>query len=124
MKDKIDKDRLSDKIYYVNQEILDQITIDFYLIDQSPWYELYQHKVDKRYWRLDKPDKYQVQFFVQLEKLNDWVNYDSHELQIDLLLKTRGNSTTKCIWTECDKISLQGLVFCEVHAYKEMGIKK
>ena len=123
MKDKID-DRLSDKIYYVNQEIFDQIALDFDLIDQRPWYELYQYKVDKTYWRLDKPDKYQVQFFVQLESLNDWFNYDSTELQIDLLLKTRGDSTKKCLWTGCDKIALQGLVYCQVHAYTEMGIKR
>lgn len=114
----------SDKIYYLNQEILDQIVLDFDLIDQRPWYELYQYKIDKTYWRLDKPDKYQVQFFVQLESLSNWVNYDSSELQIDLLLKTRGNSTKKCIWAVCSKISLQGLVYCEVHAYKEMGIRK
>lgn len=115
---------LSDKIYYLNQEILDQIALDFDLIDQRPWYELYQYKVDKTYWRLDKPDKYQVQFFIQLENINDWVNYDSSELQICLLLKTRGNSTTKCIWEGCGKMSLQGLVYCEIHAYKEMGFRK
>ncbi len=114
----------SEKIYYVDQGILDQIAIDFNLIDQYGFYELYQHKIDKAYWRLDKPDKYQVQFFVQLESLNDWVNYNSSELQINLLLKTRGNSTTKCIWAGCGEISLQELAFCEVHAYQEMGIRK
>lgn len=47
MKDKIDKDRLSDKIYYLNQEILAQIACDFDLIDQRQWYELYQYKMIK-----------------------------------------------------------------------------
>ncbi|MNY39867.1 hypothetical protein D3C86_1745750 [compost metagenome] len=115
---------LDDKIYYLNQEILEQIAFNFDLIDQRPWYELYQHKIDKTYWRLDKPDKYQVQFFVKVDNFNEWFNYDSTELQIDLLLKTRGNSTRKCVWVGCNKIGLQGLVYCQVHAYKEMGIRK
>lgn len=114
----------SDKIYYLNQDIMDQIAIDFDFVDQGPWYELYQSKVDKTYWRLDKPDKYKVQFFVKLESSIDWPNYDSTELQIDLLLKTRGNSTMKCLWTRCGKIGLQGLAYCQVHAYKEMGIRR
>lgn len=114
----------SEKIYYLDQGILDQIAADFDLIDQRPWYELYQYKIDKTYWRLDKADKYQVPFFLRLENLNDWYNFDSTELEISLLLKTRGNSVKNCIWAGCSKTSLQGLAYCEVHAYQEMGIKK
>jgi len=115
---------LNDKIYYLNQELLDQIELDFDLIDQRQWYKLYRYKIDKTYWRLDRPDKYREQLFVKLDSSNDWLNYDSTELEIALLLKTRGNSTRECLWTGCDKMGLQGLVYCQVHAYKEMGIKK
>ncbi|WP_316749614.1 hypothetical protein [Pedobacter gandavensis] len=114
----------SEYIYYLDKEVSDKIAIDFALIDQSGFYELYQYKIDKTYWRLEKADKYQVQFLVRMESLNDWVNFDSRNLEIGLLLKTRGNSIKKCIWAGCGEISLQRIVYCELHAYLEMGIRK
>lgn len=113
-----------DRIYYVNDEILSTIKTDFDLIDDKNWYQLYQHKIDKAFWRLDKWDKYQEQIFVRLDTSDDWIDFDDKELRIKLLLKTRGVSDKKCIWKDCNKSALQGLVYCERHAYEEMGIRK
>lgn len=121
---KEDMKSFSDYIYYLDKEVSDKIAIDFALIDQCGFYELYQYKIDKTFWRLDKADKYQVQFLVRMESLDDWVNFDSRNLEMSLLLKTRGNSIKKCIWAGCGRISLQRLVYCELHAYLEMGVRK
>jgi hypothetical protein len=113
-----------ERIYYADQEILDIIKTDFTLIDDKSWYQLYQHKIDKTFWRLDKWDKYQKQIFVQIDKPDNWIEFDDKELRIELLLKTRGLTCNKCIWKDCDRLSLQGLVYCERHAYEEMGIRR
>jgi hypothetical protein len=115
---------MTERIYYTDKEILDTINTVFDLIDDKSWYQLYQHKIDKTFWRLDKWDKYQEQFFVRLDTSESWTDFDDKELRIDLLLRTRGVSDKKCIWNGCDKLTLQGLVYCERHAYNEMGIRK
>ena len=113
-----------DRINYADKEILDIIKTDFNLIDDKNWYQLYQHKIDKTFWRLDKWDKYQEQFFVRLDTCDHWTDFDDKELRIALLLKTRGLTNNRCIWKNCDQLSLQGLVYCERHAYEEMGIRR
>ena len=113
-----------ERVYYADKEILDIIKTDFDLIDDKSWYQLYQHKIDKAFWRLDKSDKYQEQFFVSLETSDKWIDFDNKELCIELLFKTRGLTDKKCIWKDCDKSALQGLVYCERHAYEELGIRR
>jgi len=115
---------VTERIYYADKEILNTIKTDFDLIDDKGWYQLYQYKTDKTFWRLDKWDKYQEQFFVRLDTSDNWIEFDSKEFCIDLLRKSRGISDKKCIWKDCKKSSLQGLVFCERHAYEEMGLRK
>ena len=115
---------LPNNIYYAQEEILDKIKADFNLIDDKDWHQLYQHKTDNTFWRLDKWDKYQTQFFVRIETLSNWVSFDDKELRIVLLLNTRGTSNEKCSWGNCNKSSLHGLAYCERHAYEEMGIRK
>jgi len=116
---------LTEEIYYADKEILDIIKLDFDLIDDKGWYQLYQYKKDKTFWRLDKWDKYQEQIFVRLISNGNWTEYDDTELRIKLLQTSKGNdSSRKCIWIDCDRPTLNGLVFCERHAYLEMGIRK
>lgn len=115
---------LTEKIYYVNDDILFIIKTDFELITEKDFYQLYQYKVNRTFWRLDQWDKYQMQVFVQLDTIDDWVNYNDEELRISLLLKTRGIASEKCIWQHCNNRVLNGLAYCEKHAYREMGIRK
>jgi hypothetical protein len=115
---------LTDKIYYADQEILKLITTDFDVLDEKNWYELYQNKNDKSYWRLDKSDKYQQRMFVRLESKENWVDLDDKELRIGLLLKKRDVSEQRCIWNSCNKPALLDLAYCERHAYEEFGIRR
>ncbi|MCE6988616.1 hypothetical protein [Dyadobacter sp. CY323] len=116
--------RLTEYIYYADVTIQAVISADFTFIDGAGWYELYQYNYDQSFWRLDRFDKLQELFFVKLPSKNDWANYNSQELQIELLVKTRGFTTMPCIWQGCAKLTLQGLAYCERHAYSEMGIRK
>jgi hypothetical protein len=65
------------------------------MVDDKDWYQLYQHKTNKTYWRLDKWDKYQEQFFVRLDKTDNWIDFDDKELRIELLLLTAQNMLMK-----------------------------
>ncbi|SEI82193.1 hypothetical protein SAMN05216327_10498 [Dyadobacter sp. SG02] len=121
---KFEESILTKTIYYVDASILATIDADFNFIEGAGWYELYQYNYDQSFWRLDRFDKLQEQFFVKLPFTDDWANYNSQEMEIELLRKTRGATTTPCVWQECGKPSLMGLAFCERHAYFEMGIRK
>jgi len=115
---------MTERIYYADKEIINTIKTDFDLIDDKNWYQLYQNKIDKTFWRLEKWDKNQEQIFVRLDTSDNWIEFDDKEFRIILLLKSRGISDKKCIWKDCNKSSIQGLVYCERHAYEEMGIRK
>lgn len=121
---KYDENMLTESIYYIDVSILATIDADFTFIEGAGWYELYQYNYDQSFWRLDKFDKLQERFFVKLPSRDDWTNYNSQELQIELLRKMRGVTTMSCIWQSCTKPTLQGLAYCERHAYSEMGIRK
>lgn len=115
---------LSEKIYYVDQTILNRIESEFELIDRKDWYRLYRNKKDNSYWRLDEWDKYQEQFFVRLESIENWAAYDDKELRIELLKQNRGTADVKCTWKDCQKKALTDMAICEFHAYTEMGLRK
>lgn len=113
-----------ESIYYVDNSILSTVSHSFSFVEELGWYELYQHKGDLGFWRLDKYDRLQERYFAKLPSRQDWTTYDSRELQIELLLRTRGTSETACIWENCTKPALNGLTFCEKHAFLEMGIRR
>jgi hypothetical protein len=115
---------LSEKVYYADQNILNRIESDFELIDRKDWYRLYRNKKDNSYWRLDKWDKYQEQFFVRLESTENWTSYDDKELRMELLKQHRGTKDKKCTWKDCDRKALTDIAICEYHAYTEMGLRK
>ena len=115
---------LTKKIYYADKEILDLIQVGFDLIEKKTWYQLYQNKSDRSYWRLNEWDKYQEQFFVRLTTTENWQEFDDKELRIELLMETRGISDKICTWNNCSRLALQGMAYCERHAYEEMGIRR
>lgn len=123
-KDRSSYTTLRESIYYVDNSILSTVSHSFSFVEELGWHELYQHKGDFSFWRLDKYDRLQERYFVKLPSQQDWTNYDSQELQIELLLRTRGASETPCIWENCTKSALHGLAFCERHAYLGMGVRQ
>ena len=114
----------TEDIYYADNVLLERIKDEFHLIEAESWHELYQHKTDSSFWRLDVWDKYQQQFFVRLITTDNWTGYDDKELRIGLLLKTRNTTDEQCAWKDCNRPALKGLAICERHAYEEMGIRK
>lgn len=115
---------LNDKIYLVNEVLLKFIEANFVLIDQKDWYKLYKNLSDNSFWRLDVWDKYQEQFFIRLETSLNWFEFNDHELKIKWLKNSRGITNKTCIWKDCNKYSLKGILNCEFHAYTKMGIRK
>jgi hypothetical protein len=114
----------ADEICYVDEGTENIIKRDFSLIEDQNGYQLFQSNDDKSYWRLDKWDKYQEQFFVHLPAKENWVEFDASGMQISLLRKTRGENAETCIWNECANHALNGLAYCAEHAFTEMGIRR
>ena len=114
----------SQNIFYIDEVILRKIETEIDLIEKKSWYRLYQNKDDRSFWRFDEWDKYQVQIFVKLESIENWSEYNDEDLRINLLKEQRGLSSDKCKWKNCKNNALNYLVFCELHAFKEMGIRK
>lgn len=115
---------LTKDIYYADKDILDQISVDFDFIEKREWFHLYQHRTDRSYWRLDEWDKYNQQCFVRLSTIENWESFDDKELRIALLKSTIGVSDKACIWLNCTRSALHGIVYCEKHAYEEMGLRR
>ncbi len=115
---------LNENIYYVDERILKRIDLDFELIEKKDWFKLYQNKAEKSFWRLDEWDKYQIQMFVKLKSAENWTEFNDQHLRIEFLKECRGLSNEKCKWKDCSRKALNNLVFCELHAYIEMGVRK
>ncbi len=115
--------KLTKRIYCVDEDILKIIESEFELVDQKNWYRLYKNKKDNSFWRLDEWDKYVKQFLVKLETSEKWFEFNDENLRIEFLKNSRGVSNKKCIWKGCEKNALNKLVYCENHAYK-MGVNK
>jgi len=94
------------------------------LVERANWYELYRHKSDGSYWRLDAADKYQQRFLVKIENLEGWSVFDSSQLEMSLLANRRGGvAAEKCIQLGCCEHTLNGSAFCLRHTY-ERGVRK
>jgi len=115
---------LNERIYYIDSSLLDLIERDFELVDCDSWYKLYRNKSNGTYWRLDVWDKFQEQYWVQIDDFSNWKNFDATNLKIELLKNIRGESENICIWRGCSNKALSQLVFCKHHAFVEMGIRR
>jgi hypothetical protein len=63
---------MTERIFYADEELQERINTDFELIEKKGWYLLYRDKGDKTYWRLDVYDRLQQQYFVKIDKLENW----------------------------------------------------
>jgi hypothetical protein len=96
--------------------------LDF--VERANWYELYRHKADGSYWRLDADDKYQQRFMVRIDELDSWDTFDSRPLEKALLLEHRGGiSDEVCLQQGCSLNTIGKSAFCLDHTY-ERGVRK
>jgi hypothetical protein len=93
-------------------------------VGDEGWYELYRNKVDGRLWRIDKDDKYQQSYALQVLPGMDWKTYDPTPDIKALMLATRGESSTgRCMVAGCSAKPLNDLAFCVEHAF-ERGVRR
>ncbi len=91
---------------------------------QELWVELYINTKTKRLWAIDMYDKYQYQIAVNVDNIENWLKYDHEEINKKLIIKFRGGEgKEKCIWENCSKKRINGVVYCIDHLYG-MGIRK
>jgi hypothetical protein len=94
------------------------------LVSREGWYELYRRRSDGTYWRLDADDRYQQRFLVRIDNLNSWASFDSTGLEKTLLLEKRGGlSEERCLWKDCESLSVNGSAYCVDHTYAT-GVRK
>ena len=88
------------------------------------WIKLMQCPSCKQYLRVDEWDKYQTQFAIKLDKREGWENIDTVPLQKEFLQQSRGGTTQEeCMWANCSKNRVKGVVYCVDHLY-ETGARK
>jgi len=68
-------------IFYFDEAISKQLELNFEKAGDSAWVELYQSKIDGTFWRLNKWDKYQTQYFVKVDSQDTWIEFDSVALE-------------------------------------------
>ena len=94
------------------------------LVAQEGWHELYRHKTDGSFWRIDREDKYQERFMVKIKDFGTWQSFDSTQLEMQLLLDYRGgHSQDRCLVVGCEARAVRASAFCLEHTY-ERGVRK
>lgn len=114
----------NNSIYYLTTELREIVERDFVFVENISWFKIYKDPLTGEHWRIDISDKYQTEYMVKIPKDSNWEDFDSKELEIDLLKQNRGETEALCIWQKCDRKALNETVYCAYHAYNEMNIRK
>ena len=87
-------------------------------IDAKNWMRLFECPKCKALWVIDEWEKYSWQVASRIESRNDWSTTVPEEKRKNLLLKSRGGTTDEeCIWKDCNKKRVKGVVYCIDHLY-------
>jgi hypothetical protein len=87
-------------------------------LETAPWLRLAQCPRCEQLWRVDEPDKYQVQCATKIPRREGWQTLDDTSARKQLLLSVRGGTTTEpCIWAACEQPRVKGVVYCLDHLY-------
>jgi len=93
----------------------------FRIIEQvavGNWIVLFRCKRCGQHWSIDEWDKYQVRVITKVSNVENWETTDSTSLRKDLLLRSRGGTTSQeCAWQGCDGKQVKGVVLCIDHLY-------
>lgn len=94
------------------------------LLDEGDWVTLYECLECGALWAIDAWDKYRVRFAYRLKSREAWPTTIPVEKQKELLLASRSGTTDEiCIWEDCGKHRVKGVVYCIDHLY-ETGARK
>ena len=115
---------LDKPIYYLTCDLKQTVEKNFEFIQDISWFKIFKDPKTNEFWRLNTSDKYQTDYMVKVPKDSNWADFDSKELEIDLLRENRGETNNACVWKNCKENALIGLAYCASHAYNEMNIKE
>jgi hypothetical protein len=69
-------------------------------------------------WRVDQPDKYQVDRAIKVPSLKDWTDAEDRRARLGYLKRSfGGDSESACMWAGCPHRALRGIALCAEHAY-------
>ena len=69
-------------------------------------------------WRLDRPDKYEVDLAIKVPNFKGWTDAADRKARLTYLARSfGGEGDTHCVWTGCSRHALRGIAMCVEHAY-------
>ena len=82
------------------------------------WVKLYECTVCKTLWAIDVWDKYTWQVVFKISDREKWESEITVDKRKQLLLNSRGGLTDEiCIYANCNKKRVRGVVYCLDHLY-------
>ena len=92
--------------------------------DAGGWIVLARCRDCGQQWRVDQPDKYQVDLAIKVPASRAWSAAEDRGVRLDYLIRSHGGeSTDPCIWAGCPHHALRGVAMCAEHAYTRMGAR-
>lgn len=88
-------------------------------LDMADWRRLFECSDCGTLWAIDEWDKYHDQVASRVKDRKGWSSEDSELKRKELLRRSRGGEEGgECIWAECHKPRIRGVVYCLEHLYK------
>lgn len=92
--------------------------------NSNDWRELFKNTSTGQLWVIDVWDKYTYQIAIKINDPKDWKSEKYEDYSKDLLLQSRGGyGEGECMWMNCNKQRVKGVVYCIDHLY-ETGARK
>ena len=87
-------------------------------IDMGDWKRLFECPNCGALWAVDEWDKYSDQVVSRVADRANWSQEESDEMRKELLRRSRGGEEeAECIWADCHKPRIKGVVYCVDHLY-------
>jgi hypothetical protein len=88
-------------------------------IDSGNWVQLRECGQCGQLWIVDEPDMRESGFAIKAPDRTSWKSFDTTVVRKEYLAKSRGGpSSSSCIWANCGKPALCGVVLCVDHLYE------
>jgi hypothetical protein len=88
-------------------------------LEIGDWVRLVRCPSCAQLWSVDEFDKYQRQFAIKIPRQVDWREFDTTPFRRQYLVHSRGGLTAeRCIWHNCERCRVKGVVYCADHLYQ------